>query len=76
MNLSEFSESDLQYKLVLNKAVSETADDNFGDFIAPVFLRPLELLVFDGCAMNIDSDKSLDPVETGFADLSGTADAF
>lgn len=73
---SAFAQSGVTVDFALSRLEPTTTAANFAELVTPVFVRPLALTAFDGCSLSIDQSPATTPVQTDFADLSGSPDAF
>ena len=65
-----------KYKIILNQEIPSVDKNNFGEYYNPIFLRPYELSIFDGCTLNTESSKSFNPLSTGTQSIQNTSESF
>ena len=75
-SLGHFVANRIRYELVLGKVAPTTSESNFGDFVTPVFVRPDELAIFDGCSLSIDVSPGVSPVQPRYGQLADSEDSF
>ena len=61
-----------QYQIELNVKKHNLSQTNFGAYFEPVFIRPLELSIYDGNLLNKDASSFTHPISTGFEELKNT----
>ena len=75
-NFANWEIEKFKYQIILNNKEVETSINNYGKYIEPFFLRPLELTILDGNLLNIDSGVYANPISSNFQELCTTESSF
>lgn len=76
LSKSEVKSKQFKYKILINQEHTPIDANNFGDYYSPIFFRPYELTIFDGCTLNTEKSDSFNPISTGVQSIQNTPESF